>query len=41
MLLKGATQMGIAAIYVPNTKYKVFWALILAAPDQRTAQLAR
>jgi hypothetical protein len=25
--------MGIAAIYVPNTKYKVFWALILAAPD--------
>ncbi len=39
MLLKGATQMGIAAVYVPNTKYKVFWALILAAPDHpRTAQ---
>jgi uncharacterized protein YkwD len=33
MLLRGATRMGIAAIYVPNTKYKVFWALILAAPD--------
>jgi uncharacterized protein YkwD len=39
-LLKGATEMGIAAVYVPNTKYKVFWALILAAPDQRTAHLA-
>ena len=39
MLLKGATQMGIAAVYVPNTKYKVFWALILAVPDNpRTAQ---
>lgn len=39
MLLKGATHMGIAAVYVPNTKYKVFWALVLAAPDQsRTAQ---
>ena len=41
MLLKGATHMGIAAVYVPNTKYKVFWALILAAPDNpRTAQAA-
>lgn len=35
MLLKGATRMGIAAVYVPDTKYKVFWALILAAPDER------
>jgi uncharacterized protein YkwD len=35
MLLNGATRMGIAAVYVPNTKYKVFWALILAAPDER------
>lgn len=35
MLAKGATHMGIAAVYVPNTKYKVFWALILAAPDDR------
>jgi uncharacterized protein YkwD len=33
MLLKGATHMGIAAIYAPGTKYRVFWALILAAPD--------
>ena len=35
MLLKGATRMGIAAVYTPGTKYKVFWALILAAPDDR------
>jgi uncharacterized protein YkwD len=35
MLLNGATRMGIAAIYAPNSKYKVFWALILAEPDER------
>ena len=35
MLLKGATRMGIAAAYAPKSKYKVFWALILAAPDER------
>ena len=35
MLLKGATRMGIAAVYAPNSKYKVFWTLILAAPDER------
>jgi uncharacterized protein YkwD len=33
MLLKDATHMGIAAVYVPNTKYKVFWALVLAQPS--------
>jgi uncharacterized protein YkwD len=32
MLLDGATRMGIAAVYAPKSKYKVFWALILAAP---------
>ena len=32
MLLKGATRLGIAAVYAPNSKYKVFWSLILAAP---------
>jgi len=32
MLLAGASRMGIAAAYAPGTKYKVFWALILAAP---------
>jgi uncharacterized protein YkwD len=35
MLHSGVTKMGIAAAYSPNTKYKVFWALILAAPDDR------
>jgi uncharacterized protein YkwD len=32
MLLKGATRMGIAAVYSPGSKYKVFWTLILAEP---------
>jgi uncharacterized protein YkwD len=35
MLLSGATRMGIAAAYAPGSKYKVFWALILAAPDTK------
>jgi uncharacterized protein YkwD len=35
MLHKGVTKMGIAAVYSPNSKYKVFWALILAAPDDK------
>jgi len=35
MLLKGATRMGIAAVYTPTSKYKVYWALILAAPNDR------
>jgi uncharacterized protein YkwD len=35
MLLKGATHMGIAAVYAPGSKYRVFWALILAAPDEK------
>jgi uncharacterized protein YkwD len=34
MLLSGATKMGIATAYVPNSKYKVFWALVLAEPDK-------
>lgn len=34
MLKRGVTRMGIAAVYAPGTKYKVFWALILAAPDR-------
>ena len=32
-----ATRMGIAAVYAPKSKYKVFWALILAQPDERRA----
>lgn len=35
MLLKGATRIGIAAVYTPASKYKVYWALILAEPDDR------
>jgi uncharacterized protein YkwD len=37
MLLNGATHMGIAAVYAPGSKYKVYWSLILAAPDDRPA----
>jgi uncharacterized protein YkwD len=40
MLLKGATQMGMAAVYQPGSKYKVFWALIMAAPEDAAAQSA-
>jgi len=35
MLKSGVTHMGIAAVYAPNSKYKVFWSLVLAAPDDR------
>ena len=35
MLNAGVNQMGIAAVYSPRSKYKVYWALIMAAPDQR------
>jgi uncharacterized protein YkwD len=35
MLNREATQMGIAAVYSPKSKYKVFWALVMAAPDRR------
>lgn len=34
MLKGGVTKLGIAASYAPNTKYKVFWTLILASTDQ-------
>jgi uncharacterized protein YkwD len=32
MLNHNVTRIGIAAALAPNTKYKVFWALILAGP---------
>jgi len=35
MLKGGVTKLGIAASYAPNTKYKVFWTLILASTDRR------
>jgi len=33
MLRSGVTKMGIATAYSPNSKYRVFWAMVLAAPD--------
>ena len=35
MLLKGATRMGMAAVYTSKSKYKVYWALILAEPEMK------
>jgi uncharacterized protein YkwD len=35
MLKNGVTKLGIAASYAPNTKYKVFWTMIMAASDPR------
>jgi len=35
MLLKDATRLGIAAVYTPKSKYKVYWAMIIAQPDNR------
>jgi uncharacterized protein YkwD len=35
MLKNGVTKLGIAASYAPNTKYKVFWTLVLASSDAR------
>jgi uncharacterized protein YkwD len=34
MLKSGVNRMGIAAVYAPQSKYKVFWALIMAAKDE-------
>lgn len=36
MLLAGATRMGIAAVYTPASKYKIYWSLILAEPDDKS-----
>ena len=35
MLNSNVTKMGIAAVYAPKSKYKVFWSLILAKPDDK------
>ena len=35
MLSRDVTKLGIAASYAPNTKYKVFWTLILASTDTK------
>jgi uncharacterized protein YkwD len=36
MLKAGVTHMGIATAYAPGSKYKVFWALIMAGADENT-----
>src|SRR5262249_61661298 len=41
MLLAGATRMGIAAVYTPASKYKVYWAMILADPEQKKEKTSR
>ena len=38
MLLNGATRIGIAAVRAPKSRYKVYWALIIAQPDDRQAR---
>jgi len=35
MLNRNVTRLGMAAAYAPSSKYKVFWALILAGPVGR------
>jgi uncharacterized protein YkwD len=35
MLMPAATKMGIATAYAPKSKYKVYWALVLAEPEER------
>ena len=35
MLLAGATRLGIAAVYTPASKYKVYWSMIIAEPDDK------
>ncbi len=34
MLTPGVTRMGIATAFAPRSKYKVYWALVLAQPDK-------
>jgi uncharacterized protein YkwD len=35
MLNSSVTQMGIAAVYTPKSKYKVYWSLIMATQQDR------
>ncbi|TCT05233.1 CAP domain-containing protein [Aquabacter spiritensis] len=34
MLTPGVTRMGIATAFAPKSKYKVYWALVLAQPEK-------
>ena len=35
MLKGGVSRLGIAAVYAPQSKYKVFWTLIMASREER------
>jgi uncharacterized protein YkwD len=35
MLKPGVTRIGIGTAYAPNSKYKVYWSLVLARPYER------
>jgi uncharacterized protein YkwD len=35
MLKGGVTRIGIATVYAPHSKYKVFWAMIMAAKEEK------
>ncbi|MCX5571428.1 CAP domain-containing protein [Kaistia nematophila] len=37
MLKPGVTKIGIGTAYAPNSKYKVYWSLVLAKPYERPA----
>jgi uncharacterized protein YkwD len=39
MRLSGATRMGIATVTVPSSRYRVFWALVMAGPDGTVASV--
>jgi uncharacterized protein YkwD len=41
MLKAGVTHMGIATAYAPDSKYKVFWTLILAGADEGGGSASR
>lgn len=39
MLRPGVTRLGIGTAYAPNSKYKVYWSLILAKPYEPPPQM--
>jgi uncharacterized protein YkwD len=41
MLNSGVTRMGIAAVYTAKSKYKVYWTLILAAPEAHQSMIRK
>jgi uncharacterized protein YkwD len=41
LLRSGVTRVGIASAEAPQTRYKIYWALILARPDDHSAKVAR